>query len=215
MTEVSPLNTSKNKNFSYMFENCSSLKDAPFLDFSKAEDLSCLFRSCYKLRSIPQEMLSNFFKPSLIYSKQFYYFGFYYCYRLTELLDLDIKDGYTATNNLFTNTFDSCSSLRRLTFKTNEDNTPIVTSMSGQTIDLSKYVGYFNDSISAKNYAGDIEWTTNANESFYNRDSMLETIMSLPIVKNCTIKFKKGQGQLLTEDEISIATSKGWTVTLA
>lgn len=215
LTKAPELNTSKVKNFSNMFDSCNSLEDVPLLDFSKAEDLSSIFKSCYRIKSIPQEMLSSFFKPSLTYSKQFYYFGFYYCYRLTELLDLDIKDGYTATNNLFTNTFDYCCSLRRVTFKTNEDNSPIVTSMSNQTIDLSRYVGYFNSSIIAKDYAGDIEWTTKASESFYNRDSMLETIKSLPIVTNCTIKFKREQGQLLTEDEIAIATSKGWTVTLA
>lgn len=215
VTNIPLLNTSKTKNFSNMFDSCSSLEDAPLLDFSKAEELNSVFKSCYKIKSIPQEMLSSFFKPSLTYTKQFYYQGFFYCYRLTELLDLDIKDGYTATNNLFTNTFDHCSSLRRVTFKTNEDSTPIVTSMSRQTIDLSKFVGYFNSSITAKDYAGDIEWTTSASKSFYNRDSMLETIKSLPIVNNCTIKFKREQGQLLTEDEIAIATNKGWTVTLA
>ena len=54
----------------------------------------------------------------------------------------------------------------------------------------------------------------NPEEAYYNRDSMAETINSLPIVKNCTIKFKKAQGQLLTEDEIALANSKGWTVSL-
>ena len=215
LKSIPKIDTSNATDIDDIFSRCYLIKEAPELDISQAKTFDGMFQYCYSLKSIPRSILDNCFKPELLYYNQLYYYGFCYCYRLTELLDLDIKDGYTATNNLFTNTFDYCSSLRRLTFKTNEDNTPIVTSMSGQTIDLSRYVGYFSNSTHAKEYAGDIEWTTKASESFYNRDSMLETIKSLPIVTNCTIKFKREQGQLLTEDEIAIATSKGWTVTLA
>lgn len=215
LKSIPKIDTSSATEIDGLFDGCHLITEVPELDISKAKSLKGIFQSCYSLKSIPRSILDNCFKPELSYYCQFYYYAFNYCYRLTELLDLDIKAGYTSTNNLFFYTFDYCSSLRRLTFKTNEDNTPIVTSMSGQTIDLTRYVGYFSNSSTAQKYAGDIEWTTSASKSFYNRDSMLETIKSLPIVTNCTIKFKREQGQLLTEDEIAIATSKGWTVTLA
>ena len=74
-------------------------------------------------------------------------------------------------------------------------------------------------------------WTTDVNYSRYNHDSAVATINSLP---DCsayiggvssyinTIKFKGTAGALtdggaintLTEEEIAVATAKGWTVTL-
>lgn len=69
-------------------------------------------------------------------------------------------------------------------------------------------------------------WTTDPNFSRYNHDSAVETINSLPDVSsssatNNVIKFKgilgNGYGKAintLTEEEIAVATAKGWTVTL-
>jgi hypothetical protein len=61
--------------------------------------------------------------------------------------------------------------------------------------------------------------------SRYNHDSAVETINSLPDVSagsGNTIKFEGAAGSLtdggaintLTEEEIAVATAKGWTVTL-
>ena len=69
-------------------------------------------------------------------------------------------------------------------------------------------------------------WTTDPNFSRYNHDSAVETINSLPDVSsssatNNVIKFEgiSGDGygkaiNTLTEEEIAVATAKGWTVTL-
>ncbi len=215
LKSIPKINTSNATDIDDIFNRCYLIKEVPELDISQANTLDGMFQYCYSLKSIPRSILDNSFKPELQYYCQFYYYGFYYCCRLTELLDLDIKNGYTATNNIFAYTFDNCSSLRRVTFKTNEDGLPIVTSMTNQTIDLSNYVGYFAYSSTAQKYASDIEWTTKPEESFYNHDSMVETINSLPIVKNCTIKFRRVcGGDLLTPEEIAVATSKGWTVSL-
>lgn len=59
--------------------------------------------------------------------------------------------------------------------------------------------------------------------SRYNHDSAVETINSLPKVKSCTLKFKKYSGALtdggginnLTEEEIAVATAKGWTISMS
>lgn len=66
-------------------------------------------------------------------------------------------------------------------------------------------------------------WTEDVNYSRYNHDSAVRTINSLPRQGNrCAIKFKGTSGaktdggaiSTLTEEEIAVATSKGWTVSL-
>ena len=141
------------------------------------------------------------------------YYVFYQCHNLKEILNLDVSVGYSSTSNLFFYSVNDCCSLRRFTFKTNEDGTPIDAQWNGQTLDFSDGVGWAKSSYSAQQWI-DGDYTLKPEEAYYNRDSMAETINSLPIVKNCTIKFKKAQGQLLTEDEIALANSKGWTVSL-
>ena len=78
----------------------------------------------------------------------------------------------------------------------------------------------------------DPDWfTTDINYSRYNHDSAVSTINSLPDTSaylasaggTNTIKFKGESGKLtdggaintLTEEEIAVATAKGWTVTFA
>lgn len=73
----------------------------------------------------------------------------------------------------------------------------------------------------------DPDWFSNvANYSRYNHDSAVNTINSLPdtsVTGTNTIKFKGDSGALtdggaintLTEEEIAVATAKGWTVTLS
>ena len=67
-------------------------------------------------------------------------------------------------------------------------------------------------------------WTKDINYSRYNHDSAVRTISSLPKTQGngCVIKFNGASGALtdggaintLTEEEIAVATSKGWTVSL-
>ena len=72
-------------------------------------------------------------------------------------------------------------------------------------------------------------WTKNVIYSRYNHDSAVETINSLPDVVAAasggvsTIKFKGDSGSAtpaggintMTEEEIAVATAKGWTVTMS
>ena len=171
-----------------------------------------MFQRCYKLKSIPNNILENCSRGNSPYYNQFYYNAFYQCYNLKEILNLDVSVGYSSTSNLFFYTVNDCYSLRRFTFKTNEDGTPIDAQWNGQILDFSQYTGWAS-SYTAQQWI-DEDYVLKPEEAYYNRDSMAETINSLPKVKNCTIKFKKAQGQLLTEDEIALANSKGWTVSL-
>ena len=103
------------------------------------------------------------------------------------------------------------------------------------------YIFHYNSGITADKQVtddatyqalkNDPDWfTTNSAYSRYNRDSAVATINSLPDTSaylataggTNTIKFKGASGSLtnggaintLTEEEIAVATAKGWTVTL-
>ena len=167
----------------------------------------------------------------------FPYYLFYNCYNLREVVDMEIDPyrdiTYETNGNTFNNTFTNCFMLSRLTFKGGERN------IGGLTIDLSK-VGFYSGSDTAITqylpenkvvYYSDYEkykdtdyWTTSSSYSRYNKASAIETINSLPSTSGTnTIKFYGYAGgtstdgnriQDMTEEEIAVATAKGWTVTM-
>lgn len=169
----------------------------------------------YKLRANPES-------TAMYYSGYLpLYKAFNYCEKLSEALNLPVvvlNSGIGLTSNQFYDTFYSTKSLSRVTLETNTDGSPIVAQWKSQTIDLTSYVGYtgFPDSP--------------LSTSVYNHDSAVETINSLPDTSayiateggTNTIKFRRDSGSAtaggaignLTEEEIAVATAKGWTVTL-
>lgn len=140
----------------------------------------------------------------------------------------------SSNKNIFISTFGTCLRLRKLTFFPGI----VVTNLThSPTIDLSKvgygdgYNCYDNNNVSSNaTYQAlkntDDWWSKDYNYSQYNHDSAVETINSLPTITGgsgvATIKFKGDAGSLtdggaintLTEEEIAVATAKGWTVTL-
>lgn len=132
-------------------------------------------------------------------SDHFYAHAFEDCCALTKVESLGVDTVFldNVSSNLFINTFNKCTSLTSLTFEMNDDGTPITASnWTNQTITLT------------------------STSSVYNHDSMVETINSLPDVSGSggtnTIKFTNSNGgSELTEEEIAVATARGWTITLA
>lgn len=148
------------------------------------------------------------------------YNAFAYSSKLSEALNLPVvvlNSGIGLTKDQFYNTFKQNYLLSRITFETNADGSPIVAQWKAQTIDLSSYIGYSGSSASP------------VSASVYNHDSAVETINSLPDTSaylataggTNIIKFNKTAGSAtdggaistLTEEEIAVATAKGWTVT--
>lgn len=126
---------------------------------------------------------------------------FQYAYTLDEAPNIPVwKCQGAQTNNMFTYTFTSCFRLKRLTFETNADGSPIVTQWKAQVIDLNSYTGFtssssfitgYNSGITADKEVkddatyqalkNDPDWfATSAAYSRYNHDSAVETINSLP-----------------------------------
>lgn len=192
-----------------------------------------MFKYCKKLRKLPNFTSATTNTGGLSTT-------YYCCYSLDEVLIPVINA--TLTSNKHASAFEYLSRAKKIVFNTQDDGTPYAVSWKSQTIDLSKYVGYSNSSMivygfstttevtDATTYAALVDnedyWTKDVAYSRYNHDSAVETINSLPDVTSSggtnTIKFMGESGSAttagaistLTEEEIAVATAKGWTVTL-
>ena len=178
---------------------CYSLADVSALENAEVTDNATtdyLFSGCYSLRHIPSSFLKKVFRIALTY-----YYVFSTDVALDEIEDLGVITS-TLTANKMNSTFDNCGRLKKVTFETNDDGSPMVVNWRSQTLDLSKvgflssttYSGYltkYNSGITAATQITDDatyaalkdnpdSWTLNASYSRYNHDSAVETINSLP-----------------------------------
>lgn len=196
--------------------------------------MNAIFQECKKLRKFPMTFFAG--GNSLVgYGSCCFYNQFNNCWMLDEIVDMpNPHPKATWTSNAFYGFCERCYRLKRLTFA----NMPWPSGLKSQTLDLSSYVGW-----GATNFTGapgyqvsnDEEyqarknspdwWTYDMAYSRYNHDSAVETIRSLPDLSggsNNIIKFKGEAGSktdggainTLTEEEIAIATAKGWTVSI-
>lgn len=248
------MGTSKN-----MFADCNYLKEIPEGEFvnsranssSNSESIMGMFINCYSLRELPVSYLSNIY-PWSNRSANIYYNGFTSCHSLNKIENLPVYTKPEWDYNAFYLSFDYCHRINKLTFA-KQSGAVQVAKWSGQTIDLSKYVGYLESNTYNRvtNYNSGIttnKWVTNATQyqalkndpdwftediaySRYNKTSAIETINSLPDTSEYvaskggtnTIKFKGDSGSAtdggaikdLTAAQIAVATTKGWTVSLA
>lgn len=200
--------------------------------------LSQCFEGAFCLRKIPIEILelskmdNKNSGANLIFNR-----GFRSCYCLDEISDLGVPLGTKSmTYNRFNSTFYDCRHLKSMTFVPNQ-----VAEWKNQTIDLLNvgygYVSSYGFS-STKQIKDDAtyqalkddpdSWTSDINYARYNRTSAVETINSLPdtsaylatVRGTNTIKFRGNAGaktdggaiNTMTEEEIAVATAKGWAV---
>lgn len=241
----------------YFFGRCCNLRQLPEFEnlnlnriYTYAScNMSSVFEYCRSLRSIPEDLLKQFYQPKLTaYYNSVLNSGFSNCNALDEIRGLNPQTG-TVTGNLFSSTFSQCNRLKDIIFATQDDGTPYSVNWKSQTINLSSYLGYacfssdilnYNSGITADKIVvndatyqalkNDPDWfTASVNYSRYNHDSAVNTINSLPDTSaylataggTNTIKFLGAAGantdggaiNTLTEEEIAVATAKGWTVT--
>lgn len=203
-----------------------------------------MFHGCYSLRSIPESLLKKLYNPYATSNTYRFFINFNYLYALDELVGLNPTTYVSVTSNMFGSAFKYFSRVKDIKFATQDSGLPITVSWKSQTIDLTSYVGYASANVNITGYNSGIttatritddatyatlkdnpdSWTTDINYSRYNHDSAVNTINSLPETSStgCTIKFKGAAGtntdggaiNTLTEEEIAVATAKGWTVTL-
>ena len=198
-----------------------------------------MFYQCIRLRSLPTDWLGNMNKKA---SRNYVYFnnGFSSCESLDELTNMPIPYTATYTSDIFAGFVIYCYRLKNLTFAptTEKQWKSQVLDLSANTgWSSTQVVLHFDDSkkvtdnITYQALKNDPDWwTANVAYSRYNHDSAVATINSLPDTSaylasagsTNTIKFKGAAGSAtdggaintLTQEEIAVATAKGWTVSL-
>ena len=187
--------------------------------------LASFFQKCYSLRSIPEALLKKMYNSSN--SSNANHEMFSNCMVLDEIVGFRGPNA-TLTSNRFSNYFYKCQRLKRLVFDM-ENGAPRVENWTGQTIDLSSYVGYeqytgnsiaYNSGITADKIVrddatyqalkNDADWyTSDVAYSRYNHDSAVETINSLPDCSASgtnTIKFTGAAGSATDGGAINTLT---------
>ena len=220
------INTYSSADISNMFDQCYSLRNIPesFLKnlYSASTDSSCNlfcygFNSCYCLDEIRGITLN----PNINMTSNMFNYTFNLCSRVKDIIFDCNEDGSSKTITAKNQTID-------------------LSKFIGYASSSNKIIGYNSGIPDVKQETDDTIyqalkddsdwWTTNVDHSRYNHDSAVRTINSLPDTSaylataggTNTIKFTGESGSstdggainTLTEEEIAVATAKGWTVTL-
>lgn len=203
------------------FDGCYSLRTIPeaFLKnlWNKCDAASnstgYMFRYCYVLdeivglRGLNTALTGNVFKEYFVS-----------CYRLKRLV-FDMDNGSPRVQNWQNQVIDLSSNVG---YSTSGNKVMITDFNAGITADKEVI-----DDATYQALKNDPDWySANVAYSRYNHDSAVETINSLPDCSSSggtnTIKFTGAAGSAtdggaintLTEEEIAVATAKGWTVSL-
>ena len=196
----------------------------------------------YYVKTIPS-MPKFYANGTGSYYHHWYQFSITNCYSLQRIV-LPRPGPATLTSTPSGLSFSGLCSLKDLTFDIQDNGEPYTANWKNITMNLSNSVGYSTSTGSSiptgldinkrvdsdQTYSllkNDEEWWSNKLAySCYNHDSAVGTINSLPDTSaygTNTIKFKGTMGSLtdggaintLTEEEIAVATAKGWTVSFA
>lgn len=188
LTTIPQLDTRNVTDMSYIFGSCSQLTEIPQLDTSKVTNMSSMFGSCSQLTTIPQLDTSSVTNMSSMFSG---------CSQLTEIPQLDANKV-----NSIDNMFDNCTAL---------------TNIAG-LIDLGK--GFSQRTTNFYKYKLNISYSSNLTydclinliNNLY--DLNLNTNLSVDGVCQYTQTLSIGSTNIakLTEEELAICNSKGWTV---
>ena len=209
---------------------------------SSSNDYGGIFRESYYLKKVPLWFSNMAFTRANFTMSAYanpYSVCFQYCRRLNEITLPLILSPVNLESNAFINTFEEVNSARKIVFAPSPESGNESCNWKRQVIDLTKHVGYIDGSIgdsskkiyNATTYAAlkndPDAWTDTLEYSFYNHDSALETLNSLPFTGNSAsqsspniIKFKGESGSAtdggaintLTTAEIAQAANRCWSV---
>ena len=201
---ISEINTSNVSNMSYMFNGCNNLQTIPPIDTSNVTNMSYMFYYCNNLQTIPPLNTSNV-------TNMYYMFGF--CSSLQTIPQIDTSNVTNMSSMLI-----NCTSLVSLP------------ALNAQKLDMPSYYGLFGYTELPKltDFGGllNLKCSLNNDDSFKRLPNL--TYESCINVLNGLYDFtgngetpNNNQGKLKVHpnflttvgDEISIGTSRGWTIT--
>lgn len=200
-----------------------------------------IFNSCYSLRTIPNRIIKNVVNINNG-NNTHYLYGFNNLYSLDKIQNLRVDfNPNNVYSNCFSRSFSNlsrCSEItfdNTVTFQTKLNNQTIDLDENVGFAATNSNITAYNSGITAdKEVTDDVTYQALKNDpdwftcdpaySRYNHDSAVNTINSLPdfsVGTGNTIKFKGESGSAtdggaintLTEEEIAVASAKGWTVT--
>lgn len=221
--DFSSMKSSSSYGMSNLFSGCFSLRKIPLslignLCSRGTSTSSCsyygLFSDCTSLDEINGLDVSQATLSSNCFSSN----SFGSVFRLKDMTFAINEDGTSKTANWKNQTID----LSKAGYVSSDATKKYILNYnSGITADKE-----VTDDATYQALKDDLDWfSVNINYSRYNHDSVVNTINSLPDCSATginTIKFKGTAGGLtdggaintLTEEEIAVATAKGWTVSL-
>ena len=205
-----------------------------------------MFTDCHYLKKVPSWFSNAAFNTaSHTFSSyaNIYYSTFRSCWQLNEIIIPLVLSPVELNQNCFDSCLYDIHNARKIVFAPSPDSTNESCNWKNQVIDLTINVGYGegDNNVSvrgddkkiydATTYAAlkndPNAWTKNLEYSFYNHDSALETLNSLPYTGNSAsqsspniIKFNGESGSAtdggaintLTTAEIAQATNRCWSV---
>ena len=198
LASIPQLDTSKVTDMDSMFKGCSSLQSIPLLDTGSVTNMKYMFQNCSNLKSIPQLDTSSVTSM---------YYMFNGCSSLQSIPQLD-----TSKVTDIGSMFGSCDSLTSIPLL----DTGSITSISApfsytSSTDLTDLGGFKNLKVS---------WSSNFLDRVPNAtvESLMNVInyaydLTANGLSGQTLRFGTTNLNKLTEDQIAIATAKGWTLT--
>ena len=193
--DVSNFDTAKVTDMGSMFISCSGLTslDLSSFDTSNAIYIDSMFQNCNNLTSLD---LSGFNTSNVISMGNM----FYGCNSLTSL---DLSGFNTSKVTVMSNIFQNCSGLTSL--DVSGFDTANVTNMSNMFIGCS--------SLTSLDSMSNISTNLDLSPTILDTTSLLDVINNLVAVTTTqTLTLGSTLLAKLTEDQIAIATNKGWTV---
>lgn len=195
LTSVPAFDTSNVVNFGNIFNNCKSLKEIPLIDTSKGIVMSFMFRYCNSLSNIP---LFNTSSATEMYAM------FDGCESLSTIPAIDMSS-VTTVNSMFLNCH-KLESLPLLNFSSVEDTGYFLSYSWDSGMIISDIAGFEGLHVNI-----DV-----SNCSQLTAESLMNIITKAADLsiesKTATLKFGTTNIEKLTEDQIAIATAKGWTI---
>ena len=187
LTTIPLLNTSNVTAMNSMFYNCSSLITIPLLNTSKVTNMNSTFISCSNLTTIPQLDTSKVTNMDSTFIS---------CSNLTTIPQLDTSK-VTSMNS----TFNNCSNLTTIP----QLDTSKVTSMNSTFNNCSNLKSILMTGM-------DVNFNISASTKFEREDLVIILNNLATVTTTRTLTMGTTNLAKLTEEDIKIATDKGWTL---
>ena len=207
LTSIPQLDTSNVTNMRYMFYSCSSLTSIPQLDTSSVTNMNSMFYYCPKLTTIPQLDTSNVTDMASMFRE---------CSGLTELPDFNSVKVQNFGSSFNTTWLNVCPNIQKIGVVDCDrvtnigyffgDNSRTYLTEFGGCRNLGKASSVSNTSSYFMVYAPNLNYQSvlNVLNGLYDRASAGLSVL--------TLKLHANHLAMLSEDDIAIATNKGWTI---